>query len=251
MIKFIIIEDELAAFNHLKGILDIQFGRKLNYLGTSDNITDSIQLIKEKQPDLIFLDVQLKDGVGFDILDHFSDEVNFEVIFTSGHIDFKEKALDYFAFYFLNKPVEKEKLVKIVNIYLAKKSAFNLEKYLIFKNQLGAEKKTIALPINNGRFAIINLDELMYCEADGSYTSYYTTDNKKYTSSNNLKKAETLLSNSSFYRIHRSVLLNLKHIKKYNTKGEITITNNKTVVVSARNRNGFFKILKLFSYTLD
>ncbi len=251
MIKFIIIEDEQAAFKNLKSILDIEYQTQLDFLGTTDNVKDGIQLIKKTNPDLIFLDIQLVGGSAFDILDHFTEVINFEIIFTSGFIDYKEKAMEYFAFYFLNKPIQKDQLKKVVDRYLLKKSAFDLEKYIVFKNQLETEKKTIALPLNNGGYTIINLDDLIYCEADGSYTTYYTTNNKKYMSSNNLKKVELLLSNTYFYRIHRSVLLNLKHISQYNVNGKIRLTNNKTVAVSARKRKGFIKILKLMNYTID
>ena len=251
MIRIIIIEDEKSAFKRLKEILDIEYKNELVVIGSADSVKDGISLILEKKPDLIFLDIELKDGVSFKILDSFGDNVNFEVIFTSGYINYKEKAMDYFAFYFLSKPIQKEKLLKVVDRYLKKRTVFDLEKYLIFKNQIETEKKTIALPSSNGGFNIINLDDLMYCEADGSYTNYYTKNNKKFVSSNNLKKVETLLSGSNFYRIHRSILLNLKHIKKYNTNGKITLSNNKTLSTSHRNKKGFFKILKLMNYTLD
>ena len=251
MIKYIIIEDEQSAFKQLKGILDTEYKTKLDFLGTTDTVSDGIALIKDQKPDLIFLDIELKDSIAFDILDQFTDVVHFEIIFTSGHIDYKEKAMEYFAFYFLNKPIQKEKLLNVVNKYLAKKTAFNYEKYLVFKNQIQAQKQSIALPTSKGNFIIIDLDELMYCEASGSYTNYYTVNNKKYVSSNNLKKVEKLLSDSSFYRIHRSILLNLKHVKLYNANGKITLTNNKKVTASARNKNGFIKILKLMNYNLD
>jgi two-component system LytT family response regulator len=251
MIRYIIIEDQPAAFKHLKEILDAEYKEELDFIGTADAVHNGIKLINDVNPDLIFMDIELKDGLAFDLLDHFSSAINFEIIFTSGHIDYREKSMDYFAFYFLNKPIFKEKLRFVMTKYLTKKTAFDLEKYLVFKDQINAEKKTIALPLSNGQFSVIVLDDLIYCEADGSYTHYYTSDNKKYISSNNLKKVEDLLCNSSFYRIHRSVLLNLKHIKQYNVNGKLTLTNNKSVNVSHRNKKGFFKIVKLMNYTID
>tara|TARA_R110002073_G_scaffold220418_1_gene380524 strand:+ start:4480 stop:5235 length:756 start_codon:yes stop_codon:yes gene_type:complete len=251
MTKVILIEDEPAALNYLIEILTSTYRGKLQILGTSDTVEGGIALIIDTKPDLVFLDIELKDGIGFEILNHFSENVNFEVIFTSGHIDYKEKAMDYFAFYFLSKPIQMEKFTRVIDRYLLKKTAFDFEKYLIFKNQLESERKTIALPSSNGNYIIIDLEELMYCEADGSYTNYYTSTNKKFVSSSNLKKVESLLSNSSFYRIHRSILLNLKHVKKYKTNGKITLSNNKTVTVSSRNKKGFFKILKLLNFIID
>lgn len=251
MINYIIIEDEVAAFNDLRAMLDKAFSGKLNFIGMTDNIEDGIFIINEKNPDLVFLDIQLNDGLAFELLDHFNDDVNFEVIFTSGYSDYKEIAMDYFAFYFLEKPIQKEKLERVLMRFLNKKSVFDLTKYSLLKNQIENQKKSIALPSSNATFNIIRLDDLIYCEADGSYTNYYTTDNKKYVSSNNLKKIEALLNNTSFYRIHRSILLNLKHVKKFHVNGKITLTNNKTLIVSARNKKSFFNIIKLMNYTID
>ncbi len=251
MIRYIIIEDQQSAFNQLKRMLDSEYLAELNFAGTADSVVAGINLIQDAKPDLIFLDIELKDGLSFEILDYFSSTVDFEVIFTSGYIDYKMKSMDYFAFYFLNKPILKDKLKFVLAKYLAKKTAFDLEKYLIFKDQVNAEKKKIALPLSNGSYSVIVLDDLMYCEADGSYTNYYTTTGKKFTSSNNLKKVEELLSNSSFYRIHRSILLNMKHIKEYNVNGKLILTNNKSVNVSHRNKKGFLRILKLMNYTID
>ena len=112
-------------------------------------------------------------------------------------------------------------------------------------------KTTIALPAIRSGYSIINLENIIYCEADGSYTNYYTIDNKRFTSSNNLLKTQKLLSQASFYRIHRSILLNLKHIKKFDRSGQITLSNNKILSVSERNKKGFFSALKMMSYTLD
>ena len=90
---------------------------------------------------MVFLDIELKDGNGFEILDYFANSSTFEVIFTTGLRDYKEKAMDYFAFYYLNKPIIKEQLITVIDKFLSKQSAFSNEKYSAFKNQIENQNK--------------------------------------------------------------------------------------------------------------
>jgi len=251
MISAVIIEDENAAYLHLKNILEINYGSQLTIVGHETGVEKGIKLINDLNPQLVFLDIQLQDGDGFEILDHFSDSYAFEVIFTTGLRDYKEKAMDYFAFYYLNKPIQEEQLIGVVNKFLSKQTAFNTEKYLTFKNQLENKQKKISLPMINGDFAIVDIDDILYCEADGSYTKFHTKDNKVYTTSCNLKKVEGILMPATFFRIHRSTLLNLKHIVQFNQTGELVLSNQKKLMVSSRNKTNFLRILKLLNYSVS
>ena len=100
-IKAVIVEDETAAQNHLIKLLASKFSEKIEVIGMASSVKKGIQLVNSVSPQLVFLDIQLDDGEGFDILDNV-DNSGFEVIFTTGLKDFKEKAMDYFAFYYLN-----------------------------------------------------------------------------------------------------------------------------------------------------
>lgn len=251
MVNVVIIEDETASYEYLKYVLELNYSSRLSIVGHATGVENGIKLIKDLNPKLIFLDIQLQDGNGFEILDHFSNSSTFEVIFTTGLSDYKEKAMDYFAFYYLNKPIEDTKLISVVDKYLSKKTAFDTEKYLTFKNQIENKQHKISLPMKNGDFVIVDIDDILYCEADGSYTNFYTTDNKIYTTSNNLKKIENILMQATFFRIHRSTLLNLKHIIQYNKMGELTLSNKKKLMVSARNKTNFLRVLKLMNYSVS
>ncbi len=251
MIKALIIEDELAAYTHLKNILDSNYSTQITIVGHETSVKLGIQKIEELNPDLLFLDIELEDGDGFEILDYFSNSSSFEVIFTTGLRDFKEKAMDYFAFYYLNKPILKEQLITVINKFLSKQTAFDTEKYLAFKNQLENQQQKISLPMKNGDYCLVDIDDIIYCEADGSYTHFYTSDCKSYTTSNNLKKIEGILKHTSFFRIHRSILLNLKHIVQFNNTGEIKLTNKKKLLVSSRNKTSFLRVLKLMNYSIS
>jgi two-component system LytT family response regulator len=251
MISAIIIEDENAAYQHLKKIIENNYSSKITIVGHETGVEKGIKLINDLNPQLVFLDIQLQDGDGFEILDHFSNSSSFEVIFTTGLKDYKEKAMDYFAFYYLNKPIQEDQLIAVVDKFLSKQSAFNVEKYFAFKNQMENKNHKISLPINNGEFTIIDIDDILYCQADGSYTNFYTTDNKVYITSNNLKKVESILMHATFFRIHRSTLLNLKHIVQFNNTGELVLSNKKKLLVSSRNKTNFLRALKLMNYSIS
>lgn len=251
MISAIIIEDENAAYKQLKNILETNYSSQIKVVGHETGVEKAIKLINDLNPQLLFLDIQLKDGNGFEILDHFSNSANFEVIFTTGLKDYKEKAMDYFAFYYLNKPIQADQLIGVLDKFLLKQSAFNIEKYVAFKNQLENKHHKISLRMNNGDFIIVDIDDILYCEAEGSYTNFHTTDNRIYITSCNLKKVEGLLMQSAFFRIHRSTLLNLKHIVQYNNSGELLLSNKKKLLVSSRNKTNFLRVLKLMNYSVS
>jgi two-component system LytT family response regulator len=251
MISAIIIEDENAAYQHLKKIIENNYSSEITIVGHETGVEKGIKLINDLNPQLVFLDIQLHDGDGFEILDHFSNSSSFEVIFTTGLKDYKEKAMDYFAFYYLNKPIQEDQLIAVVDKFLSKQTAFNSDKYLAFKHQMENKNHKISLPMNNGDFTIVDIDDILYCEADGSYTNFYTTDNKVYTTSNNLKKVENILMQATFFRIHRSTLLNLKHIVQFNHTGELVLSNKKKLLVSSRNKTNFLRVLKLMNYSIS
>ncbi|MDT8416445.1 MAG: LytTR family DNA-binding domain-containing protein [Lutibacter sp.] len=251
MISAIIIEDETAAYKHLKNILETNYSSQIKVVGHETGVEKGIKLINDLNPQLVFLDIQLLDGDGFEILDYFSNTSTFEVIFTTGLKDYKEKAMDYFAFYYLNKPIQEDQLIAVLDKFLAKQSTFNSDKYLAFKNQLENKHHKISLPMQNGAFTFVDIDDILYCEADGSYTNFYTADNKVYTTSNNLKKVESILMQANFFRIHRSTLLNLKHVVQFNNSGELVLSNKKKLLVSSRNKTNFLRILKLMNYSIS
>lgn len=251
MINAVIIEDEITSFEYLNEILTLNYSDKINIVGHASCVNSAIELIKLKKPELVFLDIQLNGGTGFDVLDYFSKTSTFEVIFTTGLLDYKEKAMDYFAFYYLNKPIQKEQLSVVLAKFFEKQSAFDLEKYLAFKSQLENKHTKISLPITNGGFVILNIDEILYCKADGSYTNFISTEGKNYITSTNLKNVETMLEKATFFRIHRSVLVNLKHIVEFHNSGEIVLSNGQKLTVSSRNKKNFLNVLKFMSYNLN
>lgn len=243
MLKAIIIEDEKPSLEYLTAILTKNHAH-IDILGTASSIDEAVTIITASAPDIVFLDIQLDDGSGFDVLDRLKNSMPFEVIFTTGFTDYKERAMDYFAFYYLTKPIQEKEIKRVLDMYEVKRSAFDMRKYTAFKDQLESKNEKITI-FNKDEYISIRFSDIMYCEADGNYTHIYNSLGKSLLSSKNLKKIEDIIENKDFHRVHRSYLVNLKHIKQYTRDGIIIMSNNAEILISTRNRKKVIDFLKL------
>lgn len=225
--KVLIIEDELDARNVVKLLLKKLFPGQFNIVGCSGTISESLTLIKEKKPELVFLDVRLEDGLGLEILQKL-DKINFHVIFTTAYDNYAIKAIKYAAIDYLLKPINPEEFDIAVQKALDKKQKFGADHSIAIKTA----EQTHFVPCNK----IIRL------EADGSYTLIVTSDNKIFASKN-LKYFENILPDTSFIRTHQSHLINIKHVKSIKND-LITLNNNDKIPVSFRKKTGVMNFLK-------
>ncbi|WP_420574770.1 LytR/AlgR family response regulator transcription factor [Kordia sp.] len=244
MIHAIIIEDEQSSMEYLVSILKRKH-KDIKILGWASNVNDAVTLIETERPDIVFLDIQLNDGNGFQVLDELKDQMTFEVIFTTGFLDYKEKAMDYFAFYYLNKPVQETEIKKVLDMYSLKHSSFDMRKYEALKKQIQNKNKVITV-FEKNEYKRIKTSDVLYCEASGNYTLVHTNQHKNFLISKNLKKVETMIENDDFYRIHRSFLVNLEHVKKISQKGMVIMSNDSEISISARNRKKVLEFLKSY-----
>lgn len=242
MINTIIIEDEKSSMEYLLSILKKNH-TNINVLGWASNVDDAVELITKNKPDIVFLDIQLNQGSGFDVLDRLKNNMSFEVIFTTGFLDYKERAMDYFAFYYLNKPLQKEEIKKVLDVYELKRSAFDMQKYNAFKNQLESKNQKLTF-FEKNEYITLKVSDIIYCEAAGSYTLVYNTQGDSLVNSKNLKRIEDIIENDDFYRVHRSYLVNLKHIKSFSHDGILTMSNNSEITISIRNKKKVIDFLK-------
>lgn len=242
MITAIIIEDEKSSMEYLLSILKRNH-KDIHVLGWASNVDDAVMLIVTEKPDIVFLDIELNDGSGFDVLDHLKTKMTFEVIFTTGFLDYKEKAMDYFAFYYLNKPVQETEIKRVLDMYFLKHSAFNMQKYEAFKNQIERKNQVITI-YEKDEYIPVKLANVIYCEASGNYTVVHTVNDKKMMISKNLKRVEDMIEVKEFYRVHRSFLVNLNHIKSYTKDGNLILSNDVEILISSRNRKKIVDLLR-------
>jgi two-component system LytT family response regulator len=244
MINAVIVEDEKSSMEYLLGILTRNHAN-IQVLASASNVDNAVKMIKTHKPDIVFLDIQIQNGSGFDVLDQLKQQMSFEVIFTTGFLDYKERAMDYFAFYYLNKPVQENEIKKVLDMYVLKRTSFDIQKYVAFKSQIKTKNQVICIMVRD-EYIAVKLEDVMHCEASGNYTFIHTIQGDKYLTSKNLKRIEDLIENDAFYRVHRSSLINLKYIKSITKDGIVNMVNDAEVLISVRNKKKVISVFKLY-----
>ena len=244
-VSTIIIEDQIEAREYLTTILDNNFDT-LNVLGYAESVSDAIPLIHKHKPELVFMDIELKDGHSFEIFDRLTYH-DFEVIFITAFEGFIQKALDHYALNYLIKPIDKEKLISILNRYIRKKERlYNVQKYELLSQFLNMKDSRLMLHTGN-QYVSIKIDEVVKCVADGNYTNFHLANGKVYLVSKSLKYYETLLLSKGFFKPNRSVIININFIESIYKKETIILQNKDKVNVSQRNKSNVTDLINSLS----
>ncbi len=245
MIKAVIIDDEAKSRSILREML-YQFCPEVNVVGDASDLQQAVKLISECQPKLAFLDVNMPNGSGFEVLQAFP-QANFEVIFITAHDEHALRAIKVSALDFLLKPInisELQQAVQKATVKLTQKREQNHLKVLIenLNQNLGGQSK-IAVPIAQG-LRFIQVDHIIRLEADGNYTHLHLLNNKRILSTRHLKEYEELLSANAFFRAHHSHLINLDHIVKYHRGegGSVSMIDQSEVPVAKRRKKAFLEL---------
>lgn len=244
MITAVIVEDEKSSMEYLLSILTKNHSN-IQVLATAATVKDAVAIIEKHSPDIVFLDIQIQNGSGFDVLDTLKQKMPFEVIFTTGFLDYKEKAMDYFAFYYLNKPVQEKEIKKVLDMYMLKHTSFDIQKYAAFRNQIKSRREIISIIVKD-EYVTIKLTNIVYLEAAGNYTFIHTIQGDQYLSSKNLKRIEDIIEDTAFLRVHRSSLVNMKYIKSISKDGIIVMQTNAEILISIRNKKKVIAEFELY-----
>jgi two-component system LytT family response regulator len=246
MIRAIIVEDEKHSRETLRGLLD-RYCRNVIILAEADTYRSGIAAIKEHQPQLIFLDIQMPDGSGFRLLEEL-DEINFEIIFTTAFDQFAIKAIKYSALDYLLKPIDPEELAnalkKVEQKISKQKVNQNIQVLLDNIKNKDADPHKIVLSTSE-KIHVIDTDQILRCESDNYYTNFFLTNGKQILVSKTLKENEQMLDGHNFIRPHKSHLVNVKYIKGYlrSDGGYIEMTDGSKIPVSRRKREKIVEII--------
>ncbi len=240
-LKAVIVEDEKHSRETLKQLLT-EFISDVTVCQAAENVSEAIAIIRECQPDIVFLDIELKSGTGFDVLEGLKD-MQFEVIFTTAFEHYAIKAIKFSSIDYLLKPIDIDDLQKAVNKVKEKKTMNPLSKQielLLANIQSKEAPKRICLSTSDG-FEFILVHDIILCEAGGSYTTFYLTNGQSILVSKNLKEYESMLPSDLFLRVHNSFLINLEQVKKFvkSDGGYILMNNEKQVSLSPKKREEF------------
>ena len=212
MISTLLIDDEEKSCLILNKLLEKNCP-DIHVIGYAHDLDTAVSLIREKQPQLVFLDVEMEGENGFDILRQFHP-VPFKIIFVTAHLNYAIKAIRYSAADFLLKPVDSDELIEAVSRVSSAGADGTAQLYEgLLKNLEPDAICKLAIPVKDG-FVYINTDEIVRLEADRAYTLIFTTGSK-YLASRNIREYEHLLPAEHFFRAHNSHLLNLYHVQKF------------------------------------
>ena len=242
MINAVIIENDLNSQNYLTSIL-AEINPSIRIIGNATTANEAITLISKVNPDIIFLDIELDHGTGFDVLKKV-DNSNFQVIFITGFNNYHKEALDHFALSYLLKPIDKDKLQQALqrfdDLQSSKKKHNELE---LFMQYMTSKNQKIFLHVGEN-YIPIKIEDILYCKSQGNYTEFILEDNSTYEATGIIKHYEKLLEKNSFFRANRSTLVNLKHIKKIHRKETIILTDNTQIPIATRRRQELEEVLK-------
>lgn len=238
MLKAILIDDESRARRSLNELLT-GFCEGVEVIGEAPNADEAFEMILERKPDVIFLDIQMPQQTGFDLLKRF-DTFSFHVIITTAYDQYMLEAIRHNAFDYLLKPIDLDDLRAALERVRTAKAPPDIGRILqeisgSIASRTGFPK--ISVPTSDG-LIFLKPEEIIHCEADGSYTHIYLASREKITSSNSLRKYEDLLPDELFFRVHNSHLVNLEAIRKFsrNDGGFVELIDGSTVEVSRRRK---------------
>ena len=250
--KAILVDDEPDGIRTLKKMLESHCPN-VEVAATCSNAASAKQELERIRPDVVFLDIQMPGKSGLDLLTEMPEK-EFEVIFVTAHNEYMLQALQYSAADYLLKPVDEDRLIEAVQrvetrIQAEKKEWTETLMHNLSKAGSPSEMR-LCLPTLKG-FLVVKLDDIIYCEAERSYTIFHLDGKKTVTVSKSLIEYDNLLQETQFFRIHKSFLVNLNHIKEYQ-RGEgglVIMTDNAEIEVSRRKKEFFLTRMKeLYKY---
>lgn len=245
MLRTVIIDDEPDLREINKRLLLDNF-TDIEIVGEAGSVERSISLIKEQKPDLVLLDIEIKGGTGFHILQKVKP-YNFKVIFVTAFNEFALKAIKFSALDYILKPVNEAEFCQAIEKAIAhfdtKKTEIQFDNFFEHYEKQSPNKK-IVLRTSESVF-LVNLSDIRYCKSDNSYTVFHIRDKKSIMVSRSIKEFAELLEEFSFCRPHQSYLVNINFIEKLDkTDGGFIVLDDKTEIpISTRKKQAIMQIL--------
>ncbi len=245
MIRTIIIDDEENVRNTTRKILS-ELRQDIEIAGEAGDVNSGIKLIKNSKFDLLLLDIKLPDGTGFDILEKLS-KIDFKIIFITAFEEFAIKAFKFSAVDYILKPLSAFDLInsidKVIHLLQAE---YSLKLNTLISNNHSNnnnEKRLVLKSID--KIHVIKIKEIYRCESDQSYCHFYLADSTKLTISKPLKEYDDLLKEYDFFRVHKSHMVNMAYIKRFERTegGYVIMDDDSRIPVSFRKRDELISVL--------
>lgn len=243
MYRTIIVEDEYRLREALSILLEMVAPEAVQIVGYAEREEEAVKLIDRLKPDLVFMDIMLKEGTGFDVLNQVTHKA-FHLIFTTAYEEHAIRAFKFSAIDYLLKPIDAEELK------MALERTTDLQGRLLADKQwselntnLEKTPKRLVLPTQEAMH-VVKIEQIVRCETSGSYTTFYLTEGKKIIVSKPLKNYEDILLPPEFFRVHQSHLINVNYITSYSREGLVQMEDNTSIPISRGNKEAFFRLMK-------
>ena len=241
--RTLIIDDEQECRRATRLIAE-KYCPNLQIVGEADSVATGLKAIDQLQPELVLLDIQMQDGTGFDLVQHY-ETIPFKIIFITSFDQYALQAFQLSALDYLLKPIEPELLIKAVHKAVTVDVSHTIKQQVEIQLASLQAKQRIALPTLEG-LEIFNLDDIMYCESDSNYTMFYLKNNSKFMVSRTIKEYEDILPEKQFVRIHKSYIINLLFVTKYikGDGGDIVLSNGVCLPIARLRKDKLLEKLK-------
>jgi len=247
MIKAVIIDDE-PAMQDVNRMLLHEYFPEIELSGIANSVESGVQLIREQKPQLVLLDIELGSGTGFQVLQQVKP-YSFKIVFISGYDKYAIKAIKFSALDYILKPVNETEFQLAIQ-----KAVIEINNLENQQEQTLHLLETIKKEIKPGKLVlktadslhVVDIDDILLCNSDNSYTTFFLENNEKIMVSKSIKEYEELLSDYNFFRPHQSYLVNLNHVKKIDKSdgGFIIMKNKKEIPVSMRQKKKLISLLE-------
>jgi len=251
--NIVVIDDEKNVRQGLVRMLET-FCTEVEVIGEANGVQSGLALLRQNPPDLVFLDIEMPDGSGLDLLKRL-DSREFQVIFVTAYDEYAVEAFRLSAVDYLLKPVNPDQLIEAVEKARewSERHHFQLELSILMENMnlLSQQERKIVLKDADSLY-IVKIKDILHCQADGGYTEFYLEGGRKIVTSVNLKEYEKLFSPCGFLRSHHSHLVNLQHIVRFDKVdgGQLVLSDETIVPVSLRKKEALLKSLQNMSNRL-
>jgi two-component system LytT family response regulator len=242
--RALLIDDEIRSVENLAGLIR-NYCAGVEILGFCHSVDEAYEKINDLKPDLIFLDVSMPPQTGFDLLKRY-EELPFEVIFVTAFDHYSIDAIKFSALYYLLKPVKIDDLrdaIKKAELRIQRNIRMNTNSFHAIEDKLFDIKRVV---INSNKGSdIVDFDDILYIEANNSYSTFHLKNDKKILSTKNIKEYEQMLLNKGFFRIHKSYIVNVNFVLSIDKKegDTIILKNSQQLPLAIRRKEAFLKQL--------
>lgn len=243
MYKAVIIEDEYHLREALSTLLEMAAPEKIQVIGYAEGLSDAVRIIDRLKPDVVFMDIMLKNGTGFDVLNQVEYK-DFHLIFTTAYEEHAIRAFKFNAVDYLLKPIDYDELKETIERISVLKPAYgDFQKAAAISSDITKKPDRIVLPTLEAMH-VVKLENIIRCETSGSYTTFILKSGPPIIVSKPLKYYEDVLIPPTYIRVHQSHLINTDFVASFSKDGIVMMLNKDAIPISRANREQFYKLMK-------